>query len=98
MKDKILFIISIVFSFVVFIHLFVIGFTCDSEIILGTFQNGNQSSIKKVSLLIYISLLMIFSLIVIIPNYLKDKRVNFNMFMAYILLELFMNLLPYFSL
>lgn len=98
MKDKVLFIVSIVISFLVFIHLFIIGFTCESEILLGSFQNGNQSSIKKISLMIYISLLMIFGLLVIIPSYLKEKKINFNFFMAYLLLELVFNALPYFSL
>lgn len=98
MKDKVLFIVSIVISFLVFIHLFIIGFTCESEILLGSFQNGNQSSIKKISLMIYISLLMIFGLLVIIPSYLKEKKINFNFFMAYLLLELVFNALPYFNL
>ena len=97
MRNKLLFIISIVISLLVTIHLFVIGFTCESEIILGTFQNGNVSSIKKITLMIYIVLLMVFSLLAMIPNYIKEKQVNFNLFMFYLILEIVLNVLPYFN-
>lgn len=97
MKDKIFFIISIVLSILITLHLFIIGFTCNNEIVFGTFENGNVSSINKVSLMIYISLLMIFALLVIIPTYIKEKHVNYNLFMFYLILEIVLNVLPYFN-
>jgi hypothetical protein len=97
MKNKLLFIISIVISAIVLIHLFIIGFMCPNEIILGTFNNGKVSSIKKISLILYISLLLIFYLIAMLPTYIKEKNINFNLFMAFILLEILLNILPYFG-
>lgn len=97
MKNKILFITSIIVSITILIHLFIIGFTCESTIILGEFNNGRVSSISKISLIIYISLLMLVSLIVIIPTYLKEKKVNINLFMAFLILEIVLNVLPYFE-
>lgn len=97
MKNKLLFIISIVISAIVLIHLFIIGFMCPNEIILGTFNNGKVSSIKKISLILYISLLLIFYLIAMLPTYIKEKSINFNLFMAFILLEILLNILPYFG-
>ena len=80
MKNKLLFIISIVISAIVLIHLFIIGFMCPNEIILGTFNNGKVSSIKKISLILYISLLLVFYLIAMLPTYIKEKSINFNLF------------------
>lgn len=97
MKNKLLFIISIVISAIVLIHLFIIGFMCPNEIILGTFNNGKVSSIKKISLILYISLLLVFYLIAMLPTYIKEKSINFNLFMAFILLEILLNILPYFG-
>ena len=97
MKNKFLFIISIVISAIILIHLFVIGFMFPNEIVLGTFNNGNVSSIKKVSLIIYIIGLLIFYLIAMLPTYIKEKNINFNLFMAFILLEILLNVLPYFG-
>ena len=97
MKNKLLFIISIVISAIVLIHLFIIGFMCPNEIILGTFNNGKVSSIKKISLILYISLLLVFYLIAMLPTYIKEKNINFNLFMAFILLEILLNILPYFG-
>lgn len=96
MKNKILFICSILISVMVLFHLFIIGFTCDDQVIIGAFDNGNVNSISKLSLMLYISVLMIFSMIVIIPNYIKEKKVNDNLFMAYLILEIVLNILPYF--
>lgn len=97
MKNKILFISSIVISALVIIHLFIIGFICPSEIVIATFTDGKVSSITKVSLILYITLLMLFYFIASIPTYIKDKEVNFNLFMAYIILEVVLNVLPYFG-
>lgn len=97
MKNKIIFIASIVLSIFIIVHLFIIGFTNDSEIVLGTFADGKVSSIGKISLIIYISLLMVFALGIIIPNYIKEKKINFNLFMAYLILEIVLNILPYFG-
>ena len=97
MKNKLLFIISIVISTIVLIHLFIIGFMCSNEIVLGTFNNGKVSSIKKISLILYISLLLVFYLIAMLPTYIKEKNINFNLFMAFILLEILLNILPYFG-
>lgn len=97
MKNKLLFIISIVISAIVLIHLFIIGFMCPNEIVLGSFNNGKVSSIKKISLILYISLLLVFYLIAMLPTYIKEKNINFNLFMAFILLEILLNILPYFG-
>ena len=97
MKNKLLFIISIVISAIVLIHLFIIGFMCPNEIVLGSFNNGKVSSIKKISLILYISLLLVFYLIAMLPTYIKEKSINFNLFMAFILLEILLNILPYFG-
>ena len=97
MKNKFLFIISIVISAIVLIHLFIIGFMCPNEIVLGSFNNGKVSSIKKISLILYISLLLVFYLIAMLPTYIKEKSINFNLFMAFILLEILLNILPYFG-
>ena len=97
MKNKLLFIISIVISSFVLIHLFIIGFMCPNEIVLGSFNNGKVSSIKKISLILYISLLLVFYLIAMLPTYIKEKSINFNLFMAFILLEILLNILPYFG-
>ena len=96
MKNKLLFIISIVISAIILIHLFFIGFMCPNEIILGSFNNGKVSSIKKVSLILYILGLFIFYLVAMLPTYIKEKSINFNLFMAYVLLEILLNILPYF--
>lgn len=97
MKNKLLFIISIVISAIILIHLFIIGFICPNEIVLGSFNNGKESSIKKVSLILYIIGLLAFYLIAMLPTYIKEKSVNFNLFMAFILLEILLNILPYFG-
>lgn len=97
MKNKLLFIISIVISAIILIHLFIIGFICPNEIVLGSFNNGKVSSIKKVSLILYIIGLLVFYLIAMLPTYIKEKNVNFNLFMAFILLEILLNILPYFG-
>ena len=96
MKNKILFISSIVISFIVMIHLFVIGIMFPSEIILANF-NDKVSSITKVSLILYICLLMVFYFIASLPTYIKEKEINFNLFMAYFILEVVLNILPYFG-
>ena len=75
-KNKLLFIISIVISAIILIHLFFIGFMCPNEIILGSFNNGKVSSIKKVSLILYIIGLLVFYLIAMLPTYIKEKSVN----------------------
>lgn len=97
MKNKVMFILSIVISAIVFIHLFIIGFMYPNEFVLGSFSNGKVSSITKLSLIVYISLLMIFYYIAMLPSYIKDKSINFNLFMAYIILEIVLNILPYFG-
>lgn len=96
MKHKILFYACIFISFLVLCHLLIIGTSFDSQIIIGEFSNGNISSISKTSLIFYISALMVFALLVIIPNYIKEKKVNENLFIAYLILEIVLNILPYF--
>ena len=97
MKNKLLFIISIVISAIILIHLLIIGFNCPNEIVIGTFNNGKVSSIKKITLILYISGLMTFYLIAMLPKYINDKNVDFNLFMAFILFEILLNILPYFG-
>jgi len=96
-KNKILFIMSLAISFLIIIHLFIIGFTFDSQIIIAELDNGNVNSMSKISLMIYISLLMVFTLGLMIPSYIKKKKINFNLFMAYLIFEMALNILPYFG-
>ena len=96
MKHKILFYACIFISILVLCHLLIIGISFDSQIIIGEFSNENISSISKTSLIFYISALMVFALLVIIPNYIKEKKVNENLFIAYLILEIVLNILPYF--
>ena len=95
MKDKILFITSLVISFLVVVHLFIIGFISDDIIILAKTGNGELRTMSKVSLMIYVILILIFALGIIIPNYIKEKKVNSNLLFAYLIFELAMNILPY---
>ena len=92
-----MFIISLIISGLILINLVFIGVNCDSQIILGVFDNGDVSKIGKVPLMIYISLLLVFALSIIIPTYIKEKKINFNLYMAYLLLEFVLNILPYFG-
>jgi len=88
---------SLAISFLIIIHLFIIGFTFDSQIIIAELDNGNVNSMSKISLMIYISLLMVFTLGLMIPSYIKKKKINFNLFMAYLIFEMALNILPYFG-
>lgn len=97
MKQKALFIISIVISILVTIHLFIIGFNSDSIIVLAKNSDGSLRTMKKITLMIYISLFVIFALGIIIPNYIKEKKVNTNLLIAYLIFELALNILPYMS-
>lgn len=97
MKNKVLFIISILISILISGHLFVIGFYFENEIILGVFSNGNTSSISKLSLMLFISIIMVLYFLIIIPNYIKEKKINDNLFMAYLIFEIILNILPYFG-
>ncbi len=97
MKNKILFTLSIVITILIITHLVFIGISLESKIVLGHFANGNEYVLSKTNLIFFIGLLMIFSMTIINLNYIKEKKVNENLFLAYLILEIVLNILPYFN-